>query len=136
MKPSSPTGLSATGVTGTSVTLSWTASTDDSWVTGYEVYRDGVKIGTTPGTTIENTKDVEPGRTYSYTVKAYDVAGNLSDESVPAVVTTPDGVQSPQTQVTPDSGDIGTDLNTNSDNGSGSATNKAVDTTTDTTTGK
>ncbi|MGW0807340.1 carbohydrate-binding protein, partial [Nonomuraea sp. NPDC002799] len=37
--PSVPGNLRSTGVTGTSVSLAWNASTDNVAVTGYEIYR-------------------------------------------------------------------------------------------------
>ncbi len=50
-----PDGLSAANVAAGSVTLSWSASTDlpnpgGSGVGGYDVYRDGVQVASTVGT--------------------------------------------------------------------------------------
>jgi chitodextrinase len=42
--PTAPTNLSANNIAATTFTLSWTASTDNIGVAGYDVYRDGVKI--------------------------------------------------------------------------------------------
>src|ERR1700733_11231156 len=44
--PSVPTGLSATAVSSTQINLSWTASTDNVGVTGYDVFRNGTQVGT------------------------------------------------------------------------------------------
>ena len=74
--PSTPTGVTVVSTTLTSVNLAWSASTDNVAVTGYEVYRDGTKIGTTPGLSITNIP-LTPGKTYNYTVKAYDACGQL-----------------------------------------------------------
>src|SRR5690606_31812438 len=45
--PSVPSGVAVTGTSETSVSLSWGASSDDTGVTGYRVFRDGVDVGTT-----------------------------------------------------------------------------------------
>jgi chitodextrinase len=59
-------------------------------VTGYDVYRDGAKVGTTATTSYTDT-GLSAGSTYSYTVKAKDAAGNVSAASAAASVTTPAG---------------------------------------------
>jgi chitodextrinase len=84
--PSTPTGLKATPGE-TSVTLSWSASTDDVAVAGYRVFRDGVSIGTTPSTSLTDT-GLKPSTTYAYTVAAYDAAENPSPQSTPVTTTT------------------------------------------------
>jgi chitodextrinase len=61
----------------TAVTLEWSASTDNVGVTGYEIYRDNQKIGTTSKTTYTDT-NLTIGTTYTYTVRAYDAADNKS----------------------------------------------------------
>lgn len=87
--PSVPQNVSATA-SGTSATVTWTASTDDVAVTGYEVYRNGTKVGTTATTSYSDT-GLAGNTTYNYTVKAYDAAGNVSAESAAATVTTQAG---------------------------------------------
>ncbi len=88
--PTSPTGLAAvtTAITGTtsSVALSWGASTDNVGVTGYDVFRDGVKVGTATATSFTDAS-VTSATTYSYTVKAFDAAGNRSAASTALSVT-------------------------------------------------
>ncbi|MFF4704737.1 endo alpha-1,4 polygalactosaminidase, partial [Streptomyces sp. NPDC001297] len=49
--PSAPTGLKATTSTSSSISLSWSASTDNVGVSGYDVYRNGQKVGSATGTT-------------------------------------------------------------------------------------
>ena len=65
------------------VSLTWTASSDNVSVTGYNIYRNGTKIGVT--TTITSYSDAlsgtAKGAIYNYTVKAFDAADNLSAES-------------------------------------------------------
>ncbi len=89
--PTVPTGLAATATGPTQVDLSWAASTDDVGVTGYTIYRDGTSIATVAGAslTYSDTSAV-PNTGYTYTVDAYDQAGNHSAVSDPAGATTPD----------------------------------------------
>lgn len=74
--PSAPTGVVATPGS-SSVSLSWSASTDNVGVVGYEIYRNGAQVGTSSTTSFTDT-GLSPETTYSYTVKAYDLAGNVS----------------------------------------------------------
>ncbi|WP_285369853.1 endo alpha-1,4 polygalactosaminidase [Streptomyces sp. RKAG293] len=75
--PSVPSGLSATGSTGSSVSLSWSASTDNVGVAGYDVYRNGTKVGSASGTSYTDS-GLTAATTYQYQVKARDAAGNVS----------------------------------------------------------
>ncbi|MNU66754.1 Alpha-amylase precursor [compost metagenome] len=88
--PSAPVSLASTGNTDTSVSLSWTASTDNVKVTGYEIYRNGAKVGTSTTPSFTDTGLTE-ATTYKYTVKAYDASGNLSPASNEVIVETSDG---------------------------------------------
>jgi chitodextrinase len=71
----------------TQITLSWSASTDNVGVTGYRVYRDGVQTAQTTSTSYTDT-GLTDGTTYTYTVDAFDAAGNYSAQSS-AVSATP-----------------------------------------------
>ncbi|MFD0662761.1 fibronectin type III domain-containing protein [Thermocatellispora tengchongensis] len=84
--PTAPT-LTSTGKTSTSVSLSWSRATDDVGVTGYEVFRDGVLVGSPAGTTFTDT-GLTPSTAYAYTVKARDAAGNRSAAGNTVTVTT------------------------------------------------
>lgn len=88
--PAAPTGLvavtSAISGTNSSVALSWSAATDNVGVTGYEIFRDGVKVGTSTSTSYTD-QSVTSAVTYAYTVKAYDKAGNRSAASTALSVT-------------------------------------------------
>ena len=88
--PSVPTNLTATGTAYNKVNLSWTASTDNVGVTGYKIFRNG---GATPISTSSTNSysdtSVSAGNTYTYTVSAYDAAGNESAKSASAGATTP-----------------------------------------------
>ena len=85
--PPAPTNLTATAVSTTQIDLSWTPSTDDVGVAGYTIYRDGIEIGTSPTVSYSDT-GLTPSTTYSYTVKAFDAASNLSEASIAAPATT------------------------------------------------
>lgn len=87
--PASPANLTATIITQTSFTLKWNASTDNTGVTGYDVYQNGIKINVANiTTTTYNITGLTAATTYSFTVKAKDAAGNVSVESVLLIVTT------------------------------------------------
>ncbi len=80
----------ASALNETEVDLSWTASTDNTGVTGYTIYRDGAQLATVDGsTTSYHDATVAASTGYSYTVDAYDGAGNHSAQSTAADVTTP-----------------------------------------------
>ncbi len=85
--PTSPTNLSASNVTQTTVDLSWNASTDNVGVTGYDVYQGGSNIMSVTGTTAQVT-GLTANTSYSFTVRAKDAAGNQSGNSNTANITT------------------------------------------------
>ncbi|HSS05201.1 MAG TPA: galactose oxidase-like domain-containing protein [Solirubrobacterales bacterium] len=89
--PTAPTNLAAGLVTAKQVPLSWSASTDDQGVAGYRILRGASQVGEVPGTSFTDTT-VAASTAYTYTVKAYDAAGNVSAASEPVSVTTPAGV--------------------------------------------
>ena len=99
--PTLPTGLTAPAAGATSVSLAWNASTDNVGVTGYTVYRNGSQLATVSGSTLTYTDTtVAAATSYSYTVDAFDAAGNHSAQSAPATVTTPAGDTTPPTTPT------------------------------------
>ena len=85
--PTAPTNLQETGKTDTTASLGWTASTDNVGVTEYAVYRDTVEIGTTAGTSYNDT-GLNPNTSYGYYVTARDAAGNESGPSATVFVLT------------------------------------------------
>ncbi len=85
--PTQPTSLTAVTITATTVSLSWTASTSSAGVAGYNIFRNGVKVGTSTTTTYTDT-GLTVSITYSYTISAYDSAGNTSSLSSALSVTT------------------------------------------------
>ncbi|WP_298544592.1 fibronectin type III domain-containing protein [uncultured Aquimarina sp.] len=85
--PSVPTNLTAANTTQTTTDLSWTASTDNVGVTGYDVYQDGVVVTTVTGTSY-NVTGLTANTSYSFVVRAKDAAGNESADSNIAAITT------------------------------------------------
>jgi chitodextrinase len=86
--PDAPTKLVATAKNSETVNLSWNASSDNTGVTGYKIFRNDTQIATTIGIIYSDT-GLTASTTYSYIVKAYDAADNLSQASNTATVTTP-----------------------------------------------
>ncbi len=86
--PSAPPLVLALSTSPFSVHVCWLPSSDDSGVTGYDVYRDGTLVASV-GTTIIIDDTVLPNTTYQYDVVARDGAGNRSAPSADASVTTP-----------------------------------------------
>jgi len=78
--PSTPSGLVASNVTQTSLDLSWSASTDNVGVTGYDVYQDGTNVSTVTGTST-TISGLTASTNYSFYVIAKDGAGNASAAS-------------------------------------------------------
>jgi chitodextrinase len=56
-------------------------------MTGYKVYRNGTQIATATTTSYSNT-GLTASTAYTYTISAYDAAGNVSGQSVTASATT------------------------------------------------
>src|SRR5207253_2621553 len=86
--PSTPANLAATVVSASQIDLTWSAATDNVGVTGYRVYRDGALVASPVGTSVSIT-GLSAGVQYSFTVAAFDAAGNVSAQSSPASATTP-----------------------------------------------
>jgi chitodextrinase len=87
--PTVPTNLVATAVGPTQINLTWDASQDNVGVEGYEVFRGGSLLASPGNVTSYSDTSVAPDATYTYTVLAYDAAGNQSAQSSPASATTP-----------------------------------------------
>ena len=88
--PTAPTDLVATAVSGSEVTLSWTAATDETGITGYEIYRNDSLLTTiTPATTYTD-RTTWSSSTFTYRLRARDATANWSP-SASAIITTPVG---------------------------------------------
>lgn len=85
--PTAPTSLASTTKTATSITVSWTASTDNVGVTGYNVYSNGV-LKTTVTTLTATITGLTASTSYNINVSAIDAAGNTSALSNTIAVTT------------------------------------------------
>ncbi|MEV6117014.1 carbohydrate binding domain-containing protein [Streptomyces sp. NPDC052109] len=88
--PTAPTGLTSTGRTSSSVSLSWNAATDNVGVTGYDIYSGSNQVLTVSGTSA-TVSGLSPSTSYTFTVKAHDAAGNVSGASNAVSVTTDAG---------------------------------------------
>lgn len=85
--PTAPTNLIANNPTSSTVALSWTASTDNVGVTGYDVYANNVLKATVTGTST-TVQALTSSTTYNFHVIAKDAAGNSSPQSNTATETT------------------------------------------------
>ncbi|MFE2524062.1 fibronectin type III domain-containing protein [Streptomyces sp. NPDC059382] len=79
--------------------LSWTAATDDTGVTAYDVHQGGVRVHTAgAGESSTTVTGLQPGTRYSFTVRARDGADNASPDGPTVELTTPpDPGQGPDT---------------------------------------
>ena len=88
--PVAPTLVSAIARSPSEVDLAWLASTDNVGVAGYQIIRNGSAISSVPGTMLTSADTAVSGSsTYTYSIKAYDAAGNYSVASNLIQVTTP-----------------------------------------------
>lgn len=78
--PSAPVNLHVTGVTSSTVSLSWGAATDNVGVTAYRILQNGVEVGTTAETSF-TASSLASHTQYAYTVVALDAAANASAKS-------------------------------------------------------
>ncbi|MFI9010035.1 cellulose binding domain-containing protein [Actinosynnema sp. NPDC053489] len=88
--PSAPASLRVTATTSNSVSLAWTASTDNVGVTGYDVYR-GTSVATTVTGTTATVTGLNASTAYTFTVRARDAASNTSGPSNQVSATTQPG---------------------------------------------
>lgn len=85
--PTVPGNLRVTGVTSTSVSLAWNASTDNVGVTAYNIFRGTTASGSTSATSFTVT-GLTPSTSFTFTVRARDAAGNQSAASNSVTATT------------------------------------------------
>jgi len=104
--PSAPTNIVMTGNTDSSISFSWTASTDNNSVSGYRIYRNGSLLTSQSGTTFTDTS-LTPSTSYAYGVEAYDPASNTSGRATADLSTAADS--------TPPSVPVGLGTNTITD---------------------
>ena len=78
-----------TNVFPNSIHLAWAATSDNTGVAAYNLFRNGLPLTTTSQFTfIDN--NLTPGETYTYTLDAFDASGNVSAQSTPISVETTD----------------------------------------------
>lgn len=73
--PTAPSGLTAS-IKGKQVSLAWKAATDNVGVTSYRIWRNGANIASVSG--ISYSENLSAAGSYTYSVTAYDAAGNVS----------------------------------------------------------
>lgn len=84
--PTAPANLSASNVTETTLTLSWSASTDNVGVVSYDVYQGTSLLGSITGTSAD-ISGLTANTSYSFSVVAVDAAGNESAAATVSVTT-------------------------------------------------
>jgi chitin-binding protein len=104
--PTVPEFLHSMGTTENSVKLMWLASSDDSGAVSYIVERDGVEFART-GMRMLTDSGLTAGTTYTYTVRAVDPSGNVSEASNQLVIATkapvtPEPTPVPEPEPTPE----------------------------------
>src|SRR5439155_3494229 len=92
--PSDPSGLTLTSAAATGISLSWTPSTDNVAVAGYNVFLNGTKTASTAATNY-TFGGLACGTSYSLGVQAYDAAGNHSSQTSIVAATSPCADSSP-----------------------------------------
>ena len=84
--PTAPTEVTATDITTTTAKVTWTASTDNVGVAGYNVYVNDSETPVNGETLVTGTEyaleSLTAGTEYKVTVKAVDAAGNVSEGAV------------------------------------------------------
>ena len=114
--PTAPTALTVSNSTSSSITFTWTASTDNVGVTEYRISRSSTQtgtytqVGTSTTTSFQNT-GLSAGTTYWYRVTAVDAAGNVSAASTAVSFATSSGSQ--QASVMGINGPVGPNTTTN-----------------------
>ncbi|WEK71585.1 MAG: endonuclease [Candidatus Chryseobacterium colombiense] len=78
--PTTATGLTVSGTTSNSISLTWNASTDNVGVTSYSIYMNG-SLKTTVNSTSATISGLNASTSYSFYIVAKDAAGNSSPNS-------------------------------------------------------
>jgi len=84
--PSAPSKVTVSSVSPTSVSLSWSPSTDNLGIAGYGVYNGTTRVSQVAGTSA-TVSNLSCGSSYTFGVDAYDAAGNRSAKASVAVAT-------------------------------------------------
>lgn len=78
--PSTPTNLAVLSTTSNSVSMNWTASTDNLEVASYNIFEGSTLVASTPGT-VATVTGLAASSTFTFSVQAVDEAGNVSGRS-------------------------------------------------------
>jgi hypothetical protein len=84
--PSQPGNFKATALDASRISLSWSASTDNTGVSGYRITRNSINLTTVPGTSYTDT-GLSASTLYGYQVVALDAAGNASSAATASATT-------------------------------------------------
>ena len=91
LKDTKPTNLTASNISFTTLTLTWTASSDSTGVSNYILYKDGIELVTLGGGILSYpVTGLTPGAIYTFSVVARNTAGNLSAASYVTATTVKD----------------------------------------------
>ena len=95
--PSIPTDVAISNISYTSFDVSWTASTDNEAVTGYDIFVDGILTKQTTTETMVSISSLTTNTTYSITVLAKDLVNNKSAQSAAVNGNTLEDTEAPST---------------------------------------
>jgi chitodextrinase len=101
--PTAPTNLVKTGSTAASISISWSASTDNVGVAGYRIFRGTTEVGTTAGTMF-TIPSLACGTAHDLSVEAYDFSTNVSPRAQLTASTSDCDVTPPTVSVTDPAG--------------------------------
>jgi glucose/arabinose dehydrogenase len=99
--PTPPSGLRTANLACRSVTLSWSASSDNVGVAFYDIYHDGQFITSVAGSTVSTSVPLTPGANWGLYVNGRDAAGNVSQASATLPVAVPQCAADTQAPTTP-----------------------------------
>jgi len=86
--PTMPTNFRLLSATSTQATLAWNPAIDNFNVVNYRLWRDGVLLAELAGTNYVDT-NITTGHAYSFSIQAFDPAGNVSAASGPISLLAP-----------------------------------------------
>lgn len=88
--PAAPRGVTVQAGSATTAHVMWNQATDDTEVTGYDVYRGATRVERVPGGKhMVDVVGLKPSTAYTFTVRARDAEGNVGPASKKLTVTTP-----------------------------------------------
>ena len=88
--PAAPRGVTVQAGSATTAHVMWNQATDNTAVTGYDVYRGTTRVKRVPGDKhMVDVVGLKPSTAYTFTVRARDAEGNVGPASKKLTVTTP-----------------------------------------------